>query len=59
MSNKWIKGVLPTKSGNYAVRYNGKEGRDDFTTVGNHWWNIGDLKHPEEVEWNPNSFKEL
>lgn len=55
----WVKGALPTKSGNYAVRYNGIEGRDDFTIVGNNWWNAGDSKHPEEVEWKPDSFREL
>ena len=30
-----------------------------FTTNGNHWWNSGNTKHPEEVEWKPNSFREL
>lgn len=56
---KWIKGELPKRSGNYAVRYNGVEGRDDFTVVGNHWWNTGKFNHPEEVEWDANSFREL
>ena len=46
---EWVKGVLPTKSGNYAVRYNGIEGRDDFTTNGNHWWNNGNTKHLLEL----------
>lgn len=55
----WIKGTLPTKSGNYAVRYNGVESRDDFTINGNHWWNTGTLGRPEEVEWDPDSYKEL
>ena len=59
MNKEWIKGELPTKSGNYAVRYNGVESRDDFTTNGNHWWNTGSTKHPEEVEWKPSSFREL
>lgn len=59
ISSEWIKGVLPTKSGNYAVRYNGIEDRDDFTTVDNHWWNTGKTNNPEEVEWKPDSFKEL
>ena len=58
MSN-FIKGVLPKKSGNYKVRYNGIEGRDDFTTNGNHWWNTGEASKPEEVEWDPDSFREL
>lgn len=35
--SEWAKGQTPTKSGNYAIRYNGKEGRDDFTVNGNHW----------------------
>lgn len=55
----WVKGELPKKSGNYKVRYNGREGRDDFTTNGNHWWNVGDTNHPEEVEWDNESFKPL
>lgn len=59
MSNEWIKGKLPTKSGNYAVRYNGIESRDDFTTNWNHWWNTGNINKPEEVEWKPNSFRQL
>ena len=57
--NMWIKGELPKRSGNYKVRYNEKEGRDDFTTNGNHWWNVGNIKHPEEVEWDDESFKPL
>ena len=56
---KWIKGELPKKSGNYAVRYNGIEGRDDFTVDGKYWWNTGRFNHPEEVEWDPGSYKEL
>ena len=59
LAGGWVTGCVPTKSGNYAVRYNGIEGRDDFTTEGNHWWNVGRLHHPEEVEWKPASFKEL
>ena len=56
----WIKGELPQKSGNYKVRYSdGKEGRDDFTTNGNHWWNVGELRHPEKVEWDNESFRPL
>ena len=55
----WIKGELPKRSGNYKVRYNEKEGRDDFTTNGNHWWNVGNIKHPEDVEWDDESFKPL
>ena len=51
--NMWIKGELPQKSGNYKVRYSdGKEGRDDFTTNGNHWWNVGELRHPEKINRN-------
>ena len=57
--NKYIKGTLTTKSGNYAVRYNGIESRDDFTINDNHWWNVGNSHHPEEVEWDPDSYKEL
>ena len=53
----WVKGKLPTKSGNYEVKYSdGIIGRDDFTVVGNHWWNVGDSKHPEQVEWRPDSY---
>lgn len=55
----WIKGELPKKSGNYAVRYNGVEGRDDFSVDMKIWWNTGRYHHPEEVEWNPKSFREL
>ena len=57
--SEWIKGELPKVSGNYAVRYNGVEGRDDFTTNGNHWWNVGNTNAPEDVEWKPDSFREL
>ena len=56
---KWIKGRVPEKSGNYAVRYNGFEGRDDYTAVGKYWYNTGKIRHPEEVEWDANSFREL
>ena len=53
----WVKGKLPTKSGNYMVKYSdGTIGRDDFTVNGNHWWNVGDSKHPENVEWKPDSY---
>ena len=55
--SEWVKGKLPTKSGNYMVKYSdGTIGRDDFTVVGNHWWNAGDPKHPELVEWKPDSY---
>lgn len=57
--SEWVKGEFPKKSGNYAVRYKGREGRDDFTTVGNHWWNTGSKDTQLEVEWKPDSFKEL
>ncbi len=57
--SQWIKGILPSKSGSYLTRYNGKVSRDEFTVVGKHWWNVGDLKHPEKVEWDPTSYKEL
>ena len=56
---KWIKGILPERSGNYAVRYNGVEGRDDFSVVNKIWWNTGSVNHPEEVEWDANSFREV
>ena len=55
----WVKGSVPTKSGNYAVRYKGMESHDDFTTNGNYWWNTGNTKHPEEVEWKPDSFIDI
>lgn len=55
----WIKGELPKKSGNYAVRYNGVEGRDDFSVTMKIWWNTGRYHHPEEVEWDPKSFREI
>ena len=52
----WVKGK-PSISGNYKVRYKGKEGRDDYTTSdGGHWWNVGNIHNPEEVEYDPNSF---
>lgn len=55
----WVKGK-PEKSGNYRVRYHGREGRDDYTTSGGgHWWNTGFLNDPEEVEYDPESFMEL
>ena len=58
--SEWVKGKLPTKSGNYEVKYSdGTIGRDDFTVVANHWWNVGDSKHPENVEWKPNSYTPL
>ena len=57
--NMWIKGELPKRSGKYKGRENEKEGRDDFTTNGNHWWNVGNIKHPEEIEWDDESFKPL
>lgn len=50
----------PEKSGNYKVRYNGKEGRDDYTTSGGgHWWNVGTNGGRDGVEYDPDSFKEL
>lgn len=57
----WIKceDRLPNKSGNYAVRYKGKEGRDDFTTNGNHWWNVASKDTQSKVEWDDESFIEL
>lgn len=55
----WIKGELPIYSGNYAVRYKGREGRDDYSAGLKIWWNTGDSKHPEEVEWDADSFREL
>lgn len=60
-NNGWVKGSdrLPDKSGNYAVRYNGVESRDDFTIHGNHWWTVGYLKQPEDVEWRPDSYREI
>ena len=55
----WIKGK-PEKSGNYKVRYNGREGRDDYTTSGGgHWWNTGGTNDQELVEYDPDSFIEL
>lgn len=57
--SEWIKGEFPKQSGNYAVRYDGVEGRDDFTTNGNHWWNTGSKDRQKDVEWRPDSFREL
>ena len=58
-NNTYIKGK-PDKSGNYQVRYKGREGRDDYTTSGSgHWWNTGTTKDLEEVEYIPSSFKDL
>lgn len=55
----WVKGK-PEKSGNYRVRYQGNEGRDDYTTSdGGHWWNTGSLADQGEVEYDPDSFREL
>lgn len=55
----WVKGK-PNISGNYKVRYKGKEGRDDYTTSGGgHWWNTGTIHDQEEVEYDPASFSEL
>ena len=55
----WIKGK-PLVSGNYKVRYKEKEGRDDYTTSGGgHWWNTGTANDQNEVEYDPDSFKEL
>jgi hypothetical protein len=55
----WVKGK-PEKSGNYKVRYHGNEGRDDYTTSdGGHWWNTGSLADQGEVEYDPDSFREL
>lgn len=53
----WTKGK-PEKSGNYEVRYNGRVGRDDYTTSGGgHWWNTGTKNNQNEVEYNPDSFR--
>ena len=55
----WIKGK-PNVSGNYKVRYKNREGRDDYTTSnGGHWWNTGTNSDQNEVEYDPDSFKEL
>ena len=55
----WVKGK-PEKSGNYMVRYHGREGRDDYTTSGGgHWWNTGSLNDQGNVEYDPESFREL
>lgn len=55
----WIKGK-PNKSGHYRVRFNGKEGWDDYTTSGGgHWWNTGSVNTQEDVEYDPDSFSEL
>lgn len=57
--NKYIK-ERPEKSGNYKVRYKGIEGRDDYTTSGGgHWWNTGSTETQDEIEYIPESFKEL
>ena len=58
MSN-FIKGELPKKSGNYHVRYRGVEGRDDFSVITNRWWNTGESNKQKEVEWDPESFRDL
>lgn len=55
----WVKGK-PEKSGNYRVRYYGNEGRDDYTTSGGgHWWNTASSNDQEQVEYDPESFREL
>ena len=55
----WVKGK-PEKSGNYRVRYHGNEGRDDYTTSGGgHWWNTASSNNQEQVEYDPESFREL
>ena len=55
----WVTGK-PEKSGNYRVRYNGTEGRDDYTTSdGGHWWNTGNKNNQDKIEYDPTSFKEL
>lgn len=59
VTNNFIKGVLPQKSGNYKVRYEGIESRDDFSIVNNMWMNVGECNKPEEVEWDPDSYIEL
>lgn len=56
---RWVIGRVPEKSGIYTVRYNGFEGRDYYNAVDKHWWNTGKYHHPEEVEWDANSFREL
>lgn len=57
---KFVTGK-PEKSGNYAVRYKGSEGRDDYTVSGGgHWWNVGDNGGDDcNVEYAPESFREL
>ena len=55
----FVKGK-PEKSGNYRVRYHGNEGRDDYTTSGGgHWWNTASSNDQEQVEYDPESFREL
>lgn len=59
MDIMWVKGK-PEKSGNYRVRYHGNEGRDDYTTSGGgHWWNTASSNDQEQVEYDPESFREL
>lgn len=57
----WVKGIdrLPDKSGNYEVSYEGRISRDDYSVFVGRWWNVGNVLHPEEVEWRPNSFREI
>lgn len=55
----WIKDK-PKISGNYKVRYKERIGRDDYTTSGGgHWWNTGNKDGQGEVEYDPDSFREL
>lgn len=58
--SEYVKGK-PQKSGNYQVRYKGREGRDDYTaTGGGHWWNVGNNGgNDENVKYIPDSFQEL
>jgi hypothetical protein len=56
---KWIKGILPTYTGSYVVRCCGQEFRDIYYAGLKIWVNTGSVNHPEEVEWDANSFREL
>lgn len=53
----WIAGVFPSKSGNYVVRYKGKESRGIFTTFYQYWEINGLHVYSESVEWIPGSYR--
>ena len=51
--------VISVLSSDWALDETTGMYKHDFTVNGNHWWNVGNIKHPEEVEWDDESFKPL